>query len=185
MEREQQIAQWSSTLWGQSPRVARTAPRFGALRNAYDEPAQLGVDRWLAMIAAWQHSKGAFAVADCGSALTVDLVAADGRHLGGYIGPGYQALLAALDAETAGVRAAPSVPEGTRPGCATGPAARSGALLMLAGIVERARNHLPEKGAPLYLTGGDAPMLLPCLEKGDSVVVKEGLVLDGLCHLVP
>ena len=184
-EREQKIAQWSSSCWGCLPQVARTAAKAGMLRNAYIEPASLGVDRWLGMIAARQRCTGAFAVADCGSALTVDLVAADGCHLGGYIGPGYRGGLIALDAGTAGIQEEPLPPEGIAPGRATGPAMRAGTLLMLAGMLERVRAHLPQEEAPLFLSGGDAPLLRPHLRGWTPVVDAPELVLDGLRHLVP
>lgn len=65
--------------------VARTLPAFGGLRIAYAEPSRLGVDRFLALLAA--HARGGAAlVVGVGTALTVDLVA-DGRHFGGRIAP--------------------------------------------------------------------------------------------------
>ena len=58
------------------------------LRNGYRDPAQLGVDRWLAMCAAWQQFPGSLCVVDAGTAVTIDVVAADGAHSGGLILPG-------------------------------------------------------------------------------------------------
>ncbi|OUR83261.1 type III pantothenate kinase [Cycloclasticus sp. 46_120_T64] len=56
--------------------------------NAYEKPAQLGVDRWLAMIAAHQQYSGLLCVVDSGTALTMDFLTASGQHLGGFIVPG-------------------------------------------------------------------------------------------------
>lgn len=67
--------------------LARTHPAFGELRIAYAQPHKLGVDRFLAMLGA--HARGREAVLLCGvgTALTVDLIDAQGRHLGGRIAP--------------------------------------------------------------------------------------------------
>ncbi len=64
--------------------------------NGYADPSLLGVDRWLAVIGAYQRVQGACVVADIGTAATVDVVAADGRHRGGYIVPGPQLMVASL-----------------------------------------------------------------------------------------
>lgn len=56
--------------------------------NTYEKPAQLGVDRWLAMIAAHQQYSGLLCVVDSGTALTMDFLTASGQHLGGFIVPG-------------------------------------------------------------------------------------------------
>ena len=72
--------------------LARTLPRFGsdartALRIAYAQPHKLGVDRFLAMLGARAQIAGPILVAGVGTALTIDLVDADGRHRGGRIAP--------------------------------------------------------------------------------------------------
>jgi len=68
------------------------------VRNGYAEPAQLGTDRWLALIAAYAHMKRAIQtsgdtaypqlVVMAGTALTIDALTADGEFLGGVIVPG-------------------------------------------------------------------------------------------------
>jgi type III pantothenate kinase len=63
------------------------------LHNSYVNPERMGVDRWLGMIAAYAQIQKSFTqsgiiVVDAGSALTIDIVSAAGRHLGGYIVPG-------------------------------------------------------------------------------------------------
>ncbi|MDZ7824718.1 MAG: type III pantothenate kinase [Gammaproteobacteria bacterium] len=83
-------------------RFAASSDRCGRLRAGYREPARLGVDRWLALVAGAARVEGAFAVLDAGSALTLDLVDADGRHLGGWILPGLRMMRRALLDGTAG-----------------------------------------------------------------------------------
>jgi type III pantothenate kinase len=56
--------------------------------NAYDHPAQLGSDRWSALIAAWRHQHRACLVVNCGTATTVDALSDTGAFLGGLILPG-------------------------------------------------------------------------------------------------
>src|SRR5690606_2659551 len=60
---------------------------FGVI-NAYAAPERLGADRWLALIAARRIEPGAVCVVDCGTAITIDVMHADGVHLGGLIMPG-------------------------------------------------------------------------------------------------
>src|SRR3546814_5490867 len=75
----------------QIPNFARSSAGWHGLRNAYREPERLGVDRWLAMIAAWHTHRGAACIANAGTALTVDVIDAQGQHLGGIIAAGLAA----------------------------------------------------------------------------------------------
>jgi len=76
---------------------AQSSARFGQLLNAYSQPDKMGVDRWLAMIAAFQLSQaGSFAVLDLGSAITLDIVNAKAQHMGGHIVPGAAQLVQTL-----------------------------------------------------------------------------------------
>ena len=72
----------------EAPRFVTTAHAQFGVRCAYADPARLGVDRWVAVLAAYHAAHGAACVLDAGTAVTFDAVAADGRHLGGLIFPG-------------------------------------------------------------------------------------------------
>ena len=75
--------------YGIAPVLARVRPDHCGLRIAYPDPARLGVDRWLAMLAARRLSLAQpVIIAMAGTALTLDVVDAHGRHLGGFIPPG-------------------------------------------------------------------------------------------------
>ncbi len=64
-----------------------------ALVSAYQKPTQLGIDRWLALLAATHlHPKKSVLIIDAGTATTVDLVASSGQHQGGWILAGVNAL---------------------------------------------------------------------------------------------
>ena len=65
--------------------VVRTQETLGRLRIAYPNPQHLGVDRFLAMLAALEA--GPVLVVGVGTALTCDLLDGDGQHRGGRIAP--------------------------------------------------------------------------------------------------
>lgn len=73
-------------------------------RHCYAQPQRLGVDRWLAMLAAIERTRNACVVVDAGTALTIDVVDSNGRHQGGYIVPGLAMAQAALFQQTERVR---------------------------------------------------------------------------------
>ena len=73
--------------------------------NGYAHPAQLGSDRWAALVAAWHLKHAACVVASAGTALTVDALSARGEFLGGVIVPGFAMMQQALLANTAGIAA--------------------------------------------------------------------------------
>jgi type III pantothenate kinase len=68
---------------GRTAEFVATDREAAGVRNGYADPGQLGVDRWVAVIGAWHRVRGACVVADVGTALTIDVVGADGRHHGG------------------------------------------------------------------------------------------------------
>ncbi len=72
---------------------------LGPLRIAYEDPAHLGVDRFLAMLG--QCDDGPALVVGVGTALTIDLLDADGRHHGGRIAPSPRLMREALHARAA------------------------------------------------------------------------------------
>ncbi|MBT3196876.1 MAG: type III pantothenate kinase [Gammaproteobacteria bacterium] len=95
-ERAEQISAVVSACWGLSIETARSETRLGGVVNGYYQPSQLGVDRWLGMVAVWQRSHSAFCLVDCGTAITIDLVNGLGEHQGGVILPGFDSNLTAL-----------------------------------------------------------------------------------------
>lgn len=77
---------------------------YPGFSHCYAQPSRLGVDRWLAMIAAQIRASSASVVVDAGTALTVDVISANGTHQGGFIVPGLQMAQAALFQRTERVR---------------------------------------------------------------------------------
>ncbi len=63
------------------------------ITNGYNDPSKLGIDRWLAILGAATQFKGQnLCVFNCGTAITMDIVTANGEHQGGLIFPGVQLL---------------------------------------------------------------------------------------------
>lgn len=166
-----------------APAVVRQL-RAGAaacgVRNAYPQPERLGDDRWAALIGARRVHEGACGVVDAGSALTFDVLADDGRHLGGWIAPGRALSWQALAAGTRGARGAPVAPP-DGPATDTAAAIQGGVLHAALGFVERARRAACEalgvETLPLLVTGGDGPALAARLP---DATLRDDLVLRGL-----
>jgi type III pantothenate kinase len=164
--------------------VATTAERFG-VRCAYSDPSRLGVDRWVAVLAAHHAARAPACVINAGTAVTFDAVDAGGDHLGGLIMPGAALFAAALDRNTRNIgptSPAPAVAKGLDLlGRSTSAAVGHGAWLALAAAIDRASATVARAlgTAPVvYLTGGDAQALSGWLET--RVELRADLVLEGL-----
>jgi len=159
--------------------LAATQRSWAGLRIAYAEPARLGVDRFLALLAA--HARGGpWLVAGVGTALTVDLVDAGGNHHGGRIAPSPALMRQALQGRAAQLPAeggqyhefATDTDDALASGC-------TGAAL---GLLERSRATAALRcggEVPLLLHGGGAPALLEHLPRA---VYAPTLVLEGLAR---
>lgn len=194
---EADLTAWFAGKWNVRPRFAKVARARGGVSIQYPDPSRLGADRWLAMLAGFRRARGSCLIVDAGTALTIDLLDADGLHLGGYIMPGLETSRTALLRNTS-IRLAPAeAEESTAPGNDTGAAVRNGTLFMLCSAVrtalerfERGHERLrPEQNSPMViLTGGDAALLDAFLkeESGrDGVATVPDLVLDGLALAWP
>ena len=180
-EFEVELEQWAAREWRLQPRFARVTRACGSVRNRYPDPSRLGADRWLAMLAGYGLAQGSCLIADSGTALTIDLIDADGLHLGGYIMPGLRTMRAGLLRNT-DIRLPPvGEVESIALGNDTESAVRNGTLFMLCGAVRMAATRLaqPDASPMLILTGGDAALLERELSR-EGVVTVPDLVLDGL-----
>jgi type III pantothenate kinase len=147
----------------------------GGVRNGYEVPAQLGADRWAALIAARALGGGAAVVVLAGTATTIDLLAADGEFQGGLILPGLTLMRQSLARHTADLPEARGAFR-ARP-TNTDDAIVSGALHATLGAIERMRAQLGS-AAQCIVSGGAAAALLPHLAPPARQV--EHLVLEGL-----
>jgi type III pantothenate kinase len=164
--------------WGVEPWFARTPKQTNTLINSYADPTRMGVDRWLAMLAARENFPGRICVVDVGSALTIDVVAADGLHEGGYILPGPGLMERALLLDTDRVRFNEAAAYKLTPGRSTGEAVRHGIALAQAGAVRLALAQLKIEEDQLVLCGGGGEMLQTLLD--GAGVLSPDLVFEGL-----
>jgi type III pantothenate kinase len=180
------------SVTGRWPRLVRSVRTLAGVQNGYREPWRLGADRWLALLGARDQQKtdSAVCIADIGTALTIDLLDAEGVHCGGAIVPGPQLMTETLLRSTGGIR------RRTRPGLGraqalfardTRSALAAGAHHAAAAVIERA---LSEAGGrkktgrrvDLVLTGGAALAVSRLLRVPHKI--EPSLVLRGLARAV-
>ena len=158
--------------------LARTQATFADFRIAYAQPHKLGVDRFLAMLAAHARGDGAVLLCGVGTALTIDLIDAQGRHLGGRIAPSPTLMREVLHAR------APQLPvkggqyadfamdteDALASGC-------DGAALALIESSREAAHRLLDQRPTLLVHGGGADGLMEGLPDATRAA---SLVLEGL-----
>ena len=169
----------------------RSTRRAAGVRNGYLETWRLGADRWVAMLGARAlYPARALCIVDVGTALTIDLMDARGRHRGGLIVPGPTLMVDALLNDTAGirVRAGRDVRASRRASAMFGRSTRAGlqggSTMACAALIERALTEARRelKARPLLLlSGGGAAQVAPLLSVAHRHV--GGLVLHGLALL--
>jgi len=184
--RREQITQHCQLQWQVTPEFAAVQSTCGGVTQAYLNKERLGVDRWLGLLAAYQQV-GACVLVSCGSAVTVDLLLADGQHVGGYIVPGiammHRSLFNGTDAVK--VEAAHQLTD-LLPGRDTIEAVNKGVIVMIKGLVDYAQTLYIEKtGEPpqILITGGDGETVQRFL--GRDSIYNPYLVLDGLAVGLP
>lgn len=171
------------------PLCAKSAESAAGVHNGYSEYERLGLDRWLAILAAYQLAGKACLVLDLGTAVTSDFVASDGEHLGGFICPGVPLMRNQLRTHTRRIRygdvAAEQALRVLVPGRSTVEAVERGCSLMLRGFVqtqlELARDYWGEN-FEVFLTGGDAGSIEEVLP---AARVMPDLIFIGLAIACP
>lgn len=147
------------------------------LVNSYASPSSMGVDRWLAMLAAWNSQPNSpHIVIDAGTAITLDIIDANGKHLGGYICPGFNMMKTTLLGGTGKVFAQAQWLEGREPGESTQQCVDFGIQDMVVSWIERHYQASPD--ARIWVSGGDGVML--CKHLTFKHTYSADLVLDGL-----
>jgi type III pantothenate kinase len=175
--------------WASQPAWVETRAESDGVRIAYREPARLGVDRFLALIAAHRAARGTdhagrpSLIIDAGTAITYDLLLANGTHLGGLILPGLGMM---RDSLLAGTQIPPQASADAEVPWAddTAAAIAAGGLHAAGALAERLYQQLRDVDAGagreprLWLTGGDAERLASVI--GPPVDQVPDLVLRGL-----
>ena len=185
---ERALAAAVRARFGVACEFMRSERSAAGVRNGYRDTWRLGADRWVSVIGAHVTAGGRPAViANIGTALTIDAVSGDGRHLGGAIAPGPGTMVQSLLAGTHGIRRrASGGAVRTRglfaPDTASG--LDAGATYAAAAFIDRAFREAAAvmRGRPvLLLSGGAAPALRRYIKS--PVRAVPDLVLRGLAVL--
>lgn len=182
----EEVTVWAQTVYGITPEYAISSRQVGRVHNSYEHPSALGVDRWLAMLAAFEIAGESVCVFDFGSAMTADVLDASGKHLGGFIAPGRRLMLDSLLSGTDLVRFTPSDgPCFLTPASCTQGAVEGGVLAAVSGFANTCweRFRIVASPARALITGGDALAVLPMLDF--PATLEPELVLDGLAVALP
>ncbi len=171
-----------SERWKTVPRWVSSTRSQAGVSSRYDDPAQLGIDRWAALIGARRLSSDSCVVVNAGTAMTVDALTAKGDFIGGIIIPGFDLMHESLAAHTARLSAErgnfTAFPRTTRD------AITSGAVQALCGAVERMRDAMLAAGnaEPVLIFSGGAGELVAS-HMGRPVRIVDKLVLEGLVQI--
>lgn len=176
------VEYWISENWKCDARHARVTAVACGVINSYPDPARLGIDRWLALIASWHKFHSAACIIDCGTAVTVDGINSRGEHTGGLILPGITLMQQVLFDATS-ITASRHVNAVEFPAFAnnTEQAISAGCSLAVAGLVDRVSNEMREQydnAICTILTGGDAETIGKLLAV--DYIYEPHLVLEGL-----
>jgi len=152
------------------------------LKIKYDDPKQVGADRIVNAVAAFETYKKALIVIDFGTATTFCAISSQGEYLGGVISPGINISLEALYSKASKLpRTEIKKPERVI-GKTTIEAMQSGVVYGYAGLVDRTvleiKNEMSDKDVFVIATGGLANTVIEFTETIDSV--ESFLTLDGL-----
>ncbi|MCO6428290.1 type III pantothenate kinase [Nitrosomonas communis] len=168
------------TIWKAIPQwISATTYQCG-VRNYYSNPAQLGSDRWAALIAAWRMRQQGCLVVNAGTAMTIDTLSDGGEFLGGIILPGFALMKQALVNQTALLT--------LQEGCfqdfprTTSDAIHGGVIHALTGALDHMHTLLSTKlghdKLNCIISGGSAALLLPHIKI--PTIMMDNLVLEGL-----
>lgn len=176
------MSAWCCDKFGMKPVAIQSSAEFEGLKNAYKEPETFGVDRWAAMIGARSQYSGGLCVIDSGTATTVDLIDADGQHLGGAILPGIYTMRRSLGKYTSALFAADGYISPFSDNTASGIAGGTGFASI--GAMERLVYEASRRVSPLttVVTGGEAKILESFMRipvKRDPLLVLKGVSALG------
>jgi type III pantothenate kinase len=155
------------------------------IRNSYKTPETLGIDRLAAAVGAQVLFPGKdLLVMDAGTAITFDLIEANGTFLGGNISPGLRSRFRALHDYTEKLPLVTVSDQWPPIGQTTEEAIRSGVLsgitLEMDGMIDLLSKKYP--GIQIVLTGGDAPFFERRLK--NHIFVKFEITLIGLNRIL-
>ncbi len=176
------LVAWTKKHWAVTVENVVAASSGYGVTNAYPQADTLGADRWAGLIAARHNINTAACVVDVGTAITIDLLDHEGRHLGGIITPGVELMRDSLTTHTDGITPArvvgheiPDDSETTSAnwlGTSTRAGVRSGAVMAATGLIRLALQRAEAMATgPLQcvFTGGGAPAVMAELQAGPPI----------------
>lgn len=166
-----------------SCKVIKTQAVTLDIQCAYEKFQTLGVDRWLAILAARDITPLPVAVVDLGTANTCDIVV-NNKHLGGWIGPGFSIMRESLLNNTQQVFADAKMPKVLGIGNTTEDCVSFGCLASQVGFVMMAEQYLSNQydDYVVLITGGGQKLL--SLRNNKKILFFPNLVLRGLFRLL-
>lgn len=183
------LTSWIRTIWHQHPIFLQSQSHAFGVINGYQHPQALGHDRWLGLIAAFNAFDRQYPVCviDCGTCLTIDVVDAQGYHLGGLLLPGIHTMRQALSLYTDGcqfsshisanVSSKSLLAKNTQEGMI------GGTLFAAVAYVERFIAEIHEEFSDdlkILISGGEAPILMKLVAK--DLIFKPHIVLEGMAQ---
>ena len=147
----------------------------------YENPREVGADRIVNAVSAYERIKGAVIVVDFGTATTFDCISGKGEYLGGSIAPGMQISASALFARAARLPRSEIARPPKAIGRNTVHSMQSGIVFGYVGLVDGlVRRLMSEMGEDVSViaTGGLASLIEPDSETIQEV--DEFLTLEGL-----
>ncbi|MDX1705943.1 type III pantothenate kinase [Pseudidiomarina sp.] len=184
-QKRQQLLDWLQDANAEIHDIHSQANAFG-VTNAYSTPGDLGVDRWLAIIGAFNEQPKPTLIIDAGTAITVDWVDGEGNHLGGWISPGVDLMQDSVVQRAPRVFSDPQSGWGkpNQLGRNTPDGLANGCVNAFAGLVRQAlmvtETELDWFQFRLLFSGGSVPLLPPEIKRRGEL--RSELVLQGLAH---
>ncbi len=184
------LSEWIAKHWQLEADFIVPRRRAFGVQNAYPVPERLGSDRWAALVAARRIGNHPVCIVDCGSALTIDAMNAEGQHRGGLIIPGLMMMMTAVSTQARDLNKRVIEEEKDTPPSIellagdTLPALRGGALYAMIATIDRVVADVSEalgKDTVLLITGGDAPHLESLLAA--RYRQEPNLVFKGLAEI--
>jgi len=178
------IALFVCTLPGVRVYQAKSAASLGGVRFAYQIPESQGVDRCLAMVAAYQRYSASpnfrgVMVIDAGSAITVDVLDEAGKQIDGYIAPGLGLMRNALLDGTSKIAESYSGSDEVEGLLTTRKCVDQGVYRAFVSLVRGFVDAARAQGLALLLTGGDAWQIERSFPE-ECFVIVDDLVFEGL-----
>lgn len=150
--------------------------------SAYHKPSQLGVDRWLTLIAVnTLHASKNCLIIDAGTATTIDVLACNGKHQGGWILAGIDTLFSCVLDNTSQVQANAVNTASLSFGTSSSENVNNATWAATIGAIDLAVSQSNKQGVTIdkiILTGGNGKILASLLSHPCTVI--DDLVFIGL-----